>query len=147
MPGNGAQQARTGSNRQTWGFVVVTDPQKRAALADIYRRVWESYSRSQAVVPEGVNPATIDRVRDSARYLAEHIHEVPVHVMTVIHGRTDNASMVGQAGVWGSILPAAWSFMLARPARGASAQPGRPFTCATKRRPRGRCAPASPTPK
>jgi nitroreductase len=113
-----AQQAPTGSNRQGWGFVIVTDPQKRMALAKLYRKVWDSYSRSQAVVPEGVDPATIERMRDSARYLAEHIHEVPVHVIPVIHGRTDNAAIVGQAGVWGSILPAAWSFMLAARARG-----------------------------
>jgi len=113
-----AQQAPTGSNRQGWGFVVVTDPQKRAALADVYRKSWEPYSRSRSVVPDGVDPATIDRVRDSAGYLADHFHEVPVHVIPVIHGRTDNASIVGQAGVWGSILPAAWSFMLAARARG-----------------------------
>lgn len=113
-----AQQAPTGSNRQGWGFVVVTDPAKRAALAEVYRKSWGPYSRSRSVVPEGVEPATIDRVRDSASYLADHFHEVPVHVIPVITGRTDGAAIVGQAGVWGSILPAAWSFMLAARARG-----------------------------
>jgi len=32
-----AQQAPTGSNKQDWHFVVVTEPRKRAALADLYR--------------------------------------------------------------------------------------------------------------
>lgn len=113
-----AQQAPTGSNRQGWGFIVVTDPQKRLALAELYRKSWEPYSRSRVAEAAQVEQATQDRVRDSASYLAEHMHEVPVHVIPVIRGRTDAAPIVAQAGVWGSILPAAWSFMLAARARG-----------------------------
>ena len=33
-------------------------------------------------------------------------------------GRLDNASVVGGAGAWGSLLPAVWSFMLALRERG-----------------------------
>lgn len=113
-----AQQAPTGSNRQGWGFIVVTDPAKRLALADLYRKSWEPYSRSRSATPEQADQATQARVTDSASYLAEHMHEVPVLVVPVIRGRTDNAPIVAQAGVWGSILPAAWSFMLAARSRG-----------------------------
>lgn len=113
-----AQQAPTGSNRQGWGFVVVTDPAKRLALAELYRKSWGPYSRSRTSATDEADQATQDRVRDSASYLADHLHEVPVHVIPVIRGRTDGAPIVGQAGVWGSILPAAWSFMLAARARG-----------------------------
>ena len=38
-----AQQAPTGSNIQNWHFVVVTDPAKRRALADVYRKGWAIY--------------------------------------------------------------------------------------------------------
>src|SRR5215510_3106148 len=38
-----AQQAPTASNMQNWHFVVVTDPDKRAALAEIYRKGWDLY--------------------------------------------------------------------------------------------------------
>jgi nitroreductase len=62
--------------------------------------------------------ATLSRIVDSADYLAEHMHEVPVLLLPCIFGRTDNAPVVAQAGVWGSILPAAWSFMLAARERG-----------------------------
>ena len=55
---------------------------------------------------------------DSAIYLAEHLHEVPVHVIPCIEGRVENAGVLAQASVYGSILPAAWSFMLAARARG-----------------------------
>ena len=113
-----AQQAPTGSNRQGWGFIVVTDPAKRLALAELYRKSWGPYSRSRSTATEQSDQATQARVADSASYLAEHMHEVPVLVVPVIRGRTDSAPIVGQAGVWGSILPAAWSFMLAARSRG-----------------------------
>ena len=58
------------------------------------------------------------RVRDSAQYLADHMHEVPVLIVPCIWGRTDGLGVIEQAGAWGSILPAAWSFMLAARARG-----------------------------
>ena len=38
-----AQQAPSGSNIQNWHFVVVTDPAKRRALADVYRQGWAIY--------------------------------------------------------------------------------------------------------
>ncbi len=113
-----AQQAPTGSNRQGWGFIVVTDPAKRLALADLYRKSWGPYSRSRTPAMEQSDQAAQARVADSASYLAEHMHEVPVLIVPVIRGRTDSAPIVGQAGVWGSILPAVWSFMLAARSRG-----------------------------
>jgi len=118
-----AQHAPTGSNRQHWQFVVVTDSAKRAALADCYRRGWARYRDSpgyagRAPQADAGRAATQARVADSATYLAEHLHEVPVLVVPCIRGRTDGATAAAQAGAWGSILPAVWSFMLAARARG-----------------------------
>jgi nitroreductase len=118
-----AQQAPSGSNRQGWHFMVVTDAAKRRALAEIYRRVWERYRASgdaaaNQPMSDPTRHATQIRVTDSARYLAEHIHEAPVHVIPCIADRTDGRPAAAQAGTWGSILPAAWSFMLAARARG-----------------------------
>ena len=58
------------------------------------------------------------RISDAVRYLATHLHRVPVHVIPCVEGRTDHAPVVVQASRWGSIIPAAWSFMLAARARG-----------------------------
>jgi nitroreductase len=58
------------------------------------------------------------RIGQGVAHLADHLHEVPVHVVPCIAGRTDHASISQQAATWGSILPAAWSFMLAARARG-----------------------------
>jgi nitroreductase len=118
-----AQQAPTGSNRQDWRFVVVDDPATRAALAELYRRGAEIYRASPTsprnqVIGDPVRRATYERVRGSADYLAEHLHEVPVHVIPCIAGRLDGRPVVVQAGRWGSILPATWSFMLAARSRG-----------------------------
>ena len=58
------------------------------------------------------------RILDSASYLAEHLHEAPVFVIPCIKGRVEQGGVIAQASVYGSILPAAWSFMLAARARG-----------------------------
>ena len=52
------------------------------------------------------------------RHLLEHIHEVPVHVIPCVEGRTDGLPAWQQASRWGSVIPAAWSFMLAARSRG-----------------------------
>nr|WP_240972460.1 nitroreductase family protein [Nonomuraea sp. FMUSA5-5] len=62
--------------------------------------------------------ASTGRVFDGLRYLAANIHRVPAFVIPGIEGRTDHAPVTEQAGTWGSILPAVWSFMLAARARG-----------------------------
>jgi nitroreductase len=118
-----AQQAPTAANRQDWHFVVVTDPQKRAALAELYRRGAAGYlSRATSAAPardeDPARRAQQARIWASALYLVEHLAEVPVHVIPCIGGRAESLPVVAQASRWGSILPATWSFMLAARARG-----------------------------
>lgn len=119
-----AAQAPTGSNAQGWHFVVVTDPEKRRQLGEWYRQGFEMiYADPEATVSALPQDDTdyVDatrRVISSAQYLAEHMGEVPVHVIPVIQGRTDNGPVALQAALWGSLLPAVWSFMLAARSRG-----------------------------
>ncbi len=119
-----ALQAPTGSNAQGWHFVVVTDKAKRAEIASYYKEALAGYIKMQeAGGPRYKNAGDPraeqeTRVRESAMYLADHLHEVPVHVIPCIEGRIENAGVVAQASIYGSILPAAWSFMLAARARG-----------------------------
>ncbi len=121
-----ALQAPTGGNSQGWQFVVVTDAQQRQDLADVYRKGWALYREHRMagranlpgaeVTPEAM--ATLGKILRSAIYLAERMHEVPVLVVPCIQGRPEGLSATAQAGFWGSILPAAWSFMLAARSRG-----------------------------
>jgi nitroreductase len=122
-----ALQAPTGGNRQGWHFVVVTDAARRRALAEVYRKGWETYLSLAVNQPEAAarfaaqDPAraqTLQRVKASSDFLAEHMHEVPVLLVPCLWGRVDGQPSVAQAGFWGSILPAVWSFMLAARARG-----------------------------
>ena len=55
---------------------------------------------------------------DSAVYLVDHLHEVPVHVLFCVEDQVRDVPLFDQATAYGSILPAAWSFMLAARARG-----------------------------
>jgi len=118
-----ALQAPTGGNRQGWHFVVVTDAEKRQTLGDIYRRGFAIYrnlpSAAGKLFADDPKRAPIQqRVMDSAEYLAAHMHEVPALVIPCINSRFEGLPMMQQAGLWGSILPATWSFMLAARARG-----------------------------
>jgi nitroreductase len=116
-----ALQAPSGSNRQGWHWVVVTDAGRRAAIGEVYRRAVEDYLVSpgfagRLFADDAERSAVQQRVGESVRYLGEHLGEVPVLVLPCLRARSLPAG--NQAGLWGSILPAAWSFMLAARARG-----------------------------
>jgi nitroreductase len=116
-------QAPTASNRQNTHFVVVTDPEKRAALGDVYRRGVEVYRKlpqpwTQSRLADPQHAASMPRVATSAAYLAQHIQEVPVYVIPCTTVRTEGQPIAVQAAVWGSVLPSTWSFMLAARVRG-----------------------------
>jgi len=115
-----ATQAPTGGNTQGWHFVVVTDVDKRAGLAELYRRGWKIYRQSPGSVfdlfakePEGARKRQLGRVAESADYLAENLHRVPVHVVPCTGGRVDQIAGdfagVGLASIYGSILGTAWT--------------------------------------
>jgi len=119
-----ATQAPTGSNNQGWHFIVVTDPAKRKRLGEIYKAGFELFYGDRDAVRANVpkdDPAyvaTQERVVDSAAYLADHLAEVPVHVIPVVEGRVESGPVALHAGIWGSLLPAVWNFCLAARARG-----------------------------
>ena len=120
-----ATQAPTASNTQRWHFAIVTDKDKRAAVAAQYKRSFALYleglreqdARKRANLSDPRAAQNV-RVRESAIFLADHMHEVPVLIIPCIEGRVENAGQQAQAGTYGSILPAAWSLMLALRARG-----------------------------
>ena len=118
-----AVQAPNAGNRQKIHFVVVTNAAKRASLAEIYRRGSAEYFKKRRTEEvkgseDRERDAAEKRVTDSAWPLREHLHEVPVHIIPCIAGRTDGLAAPAQAARWGTIFPAAWSFMLAARARG-----------------------------
>jgi nitroreductase len=110
-----ALQAPNAGNAQNWAWIVVTDPGKRQALAEIYRRGTEKMYKDLAATAEG----QLKRIMDSAVHLVDHLHEVPVHVVPCVVPQT---AAVGEeippVVLFGSIYPAVWSFQLALRSRG-----------------------------
>jgi nitroreductase len=110
-----AQQAPNASNSEPWRFVVVTEEATKAKLAECYRTGWSAYRRQ---IDEQAREGPGSPVLDSAQYLADRFHEVPVMVLPCLIPRADSAPSARQAGLYGSVIQAAWSFQLAARARG-----------------------------
>ena len=104
-----ALQAPTGSNAQRWRWLVLTDPDVRHALADLYQNPPPAAQRTEPAMPSTPQQ---ERMTESTGYLMRHIHEVPVMVVPCIEE-------VGGAAGWApSIYPAVWSLILALRSRG-----------------------------
>jgi nitroreductase len=114
-----ALQAPTGSNAQGWQWVFIEDAEKKKAIGDIYLANARGYLSSPSPeYPEGdTRGEQMGKVRDSATYLAEHMHEAPLLMIPCLEGRED-ASPIGGASFWASLFPAVWSFCLALPGSG-----------------------------
>ena len=126
---NIALQAPTGANTQTWRFLVVTDPTVRAKIADYYRLGAQAYVEGKTAMSRtGVTMMreyAADDLRQQQResmiksggFLMENLQRVPVMIIPCIEGRFETDDVFTQASMWGSILPATWSLMLALRAR------------------------------
>jgi len=111
-----ALQAPSGGNRQDWIYVAVDNPAQRAALAEIYRASFRArYGERSA--PTVAGQQLPGPVSESAHFLADHLSRVPVIVVPA-RSAVAPTERAGQASFWASILPAAWSFMLAARSRG-----------------------------
>lgn len=114
-----ALQAPSGGNVQPWRWLVVDDPDVRGRLAELYRRGHDPYLAANRAMAQRAGRADLDGIFDSSQHLADHLHEVPVLVIPCLLQRLpENASVFDAAGLYGSIVPAAWSFMLALRSRG-----------------------------
>ncbi|WP_420638956.1 nitroreductase family protein [Candidatus Poriferisocius sp.] len=119
-----AVQAPTGSNRQNWRFMVVTEPDLIAALAELYRRARDVVGDHLSVLPrlDGADPSRLEaddeKMHASAGHLFDHIHEVPGMLIPCLMGRVWGHHPVTVASHVGSVIQAVWSFMLAARERG-----------------------------
>lgn len=120
-----ALQGPSGSNSQGWQFMLVTDREKIAAIAQWYLKSFDVYQAGPASPtkqhldkPDMKNVQ--EKVESSARYLADNLHRVPALLIPVTNGKPSDPSIPAgvQAGIYGSILPSVWSFMLAARERG-----------------------------
>lgn len=118
-----ALQAPTGSNAQGWHFMVVDDPDQKQGIAELYKKAWSVYpdmpfSAHNVHKDDPSMKKVQDRVVSSAQYLADNMERVPTMLIPIVEGRFDDAPNWVGASIFGSILPATWSFMLAARERG-----------------------------
>ena len=113
-----AQQAPSGRNRQRWDFLFVTDAVRRAELA----RLWKlglthptGLGRDSAPSREDFAGPGWRAIASSLAFLTDNLERVPVFLVPCVRvgSRAEMSDPVIQAGTWGSVLPAVWSFMLA----------------------------------
>jgi len=117
-----ALQAPNGSNQQLWRWVLVDDPDLKSRMAEIYRAGLDGYASTGVSTDK---PRQYDytsdaalRISASVMHLKDNLERVPVLVVPLLAGRVDGASVFYQASMWGSVIPAVWSFMLALRSRG-----------------------------
>lgn len=121
-----AAWAPTGGNQQPWRVVVVTDPDLKRGLADLYRPEWERYSSrfGPAVIeslPEAQREA-MARSLAAGDHLAANIQDAPVlfvfcfdpRRMAITDADLDRVSVIGGA----SVYPAVQNLLLACVAEG-----------------------------
>jgi len=80
--------APSGGNRQPWIFIAVTDSARRAWVAERYRNAFRAYIAPALEAAKNPSyPEAGRRNMRAATHLAEHMHEVPVHLFVAGHTR------------------------------------------------------------
>ncbi|HAP75966.1 MAG TPA: hypothetical protein DCR14_07785 [Acidimicrobiaceae bacterium] len=115
-----AQQAPSGGNVQPQQYVVVTDPELRAKVGDLYRLAYDRYEQSlpePGDMPDEKAAASWRRNRDASRHLADHLGEVPVLVLflqpIVPWGGEDAEGPLDIGRLDASVYPAVQNFCVA----------------------------------
>lgn len=105
-----AVQAPTGITGEAWRFIVVDESAQKAAIALLYKEVLLDLLEDRGMPMKPTHKALIDR-----------LHEIPAMIFVCVDGEPMNDTVSGHVAYYGSILPAAWSLMLALRARGIGA--------------------------
>jgi len=101
-----AAQAPTGTIGEGWRFVIVTEPERKARLSALYSAVLDDFSQMRGVTIKSTQQALVNR-----------LHEIPAMIFVCASAPPAGMLLGQQIGYFGSILPAAWSLMLALRAR------------------------------
>lgn len=114
-----ALQAPSGGNSQPWRWLIVDDADTKLRLGELYARSHDPYMAANREMAEAAGRLeAMSKIMDSSQYLSDHMGEVPLMVIPCLLGRPEGTSQAEMAGFYGSILPAAWSLMLALRSRG-----------------------------
>jgi len=110
-----AQQAPSGGNSQPTRYVVVTDPELRGAIGELYRSAFGEYLKAR---PARTDDSVIARVGRSAQHLADHLADVPAIVFFLMPRIPSLVGGIDIGPVHASVYPAVQNFCLAARALG-----------------------------
>ena len=115
-----ACQAANGTNMQTWRWVVVSDPELRRQIADLYKDAYLAQTGRDETGQGSFRPTPFGRIMTSTEWLVEHLGEVALHVIPCYQPYLEDQgrSSFSTATLYGSIFPAVWNFQLALHSRG-----------------------------
>ena len=102
-----AVQAPTGMDAENWRFLLVTDPVKKHQIGELYRK-----SLDEMITARGLP------IKSTQRALSESLGRMPVLILVCAIGKPDREQIASQVAFFSSVLPAAWSLMVALRARG-----------------------------
>ena len=117
-----AVQAPTGLNRESWRFLVLTEPEPKRRVADLYRASFDSFA-TRFAKDSGLARRSEGSPLERPTYagLADHLDRLPALILVCSEGRPDPGDAALQVAFFASVLPAAWSLMLALRAKGLGA--------------------------
>ncbi len=115
-----AAQAPTGLQREAWRFLVLTDRGAKERIAELYRAAFD------AILPERIaelrkSGMNVAEPGPSYRQLADTLQDFPCLILVCSEGRPESDNVAHHVAFYGSVLPAAWSLMVALRARGLGA--------------------------
>ncbi len=120
-----AQQAPSGGNVQPQQYLVVTEPDVRARVADWYGRAYHRYEASledPSDFRSDDDRRSWERTRDASRHLADNMADVPVLVLflqpRIAWGSEDADGPLDIGRLDASVYPAVQNFCLAARAYG-----------------------------
>ena len=117
-----AVQAPTGLDREAWRFLVLTDEAPKARVAELYREGMAGIAtRLRDRLPPDMGDRPLPSERPTYVGLAENLHRMPALILVCSEGRPAADDTAMQVAFYGSVLPAAWSLMLALRASGLGA--------------------------
>jgi nitroreductase len=114
-----ALKAPTGSNAQSWEFVVVRDPTVKARLATLNRRAWSLYGGLGRRLYR-TDPGMM-RIMDAVQWQVDHFTEIPVIVVACLRGIVPPLPRIAVSSLYGSIYPSVQNLLLAARAAGLGA--------------------------
>jgi nitroreductase len=114
-----ATKAPTAQNHQAWEFIVVRDPEVKARLAKLNRRVWRLVDKPVAWLNR--KDESFGRTHRATKHQVDNFEDIPVLVVCCMTATRHGPSPVVAASSYGSIFPAVQNLLLAARAAGLGA--------------------------